>query len=88
MQVSLLQILISLSAGIALIVLLAVKYKVHAFFALMLASLLVGIGVQLQMIEIISTIKEGFGSIMKSPGLLIVLGTNLGIFRDTPVVPG
>lgn len=82
MQVSLLQILTSLSAGIALIVLLTVRYKVHAFFALVVASLVVGMCVKMHVNEIIATVKDGFGSIMKSLGLLIVLGTTLGILLE------
>lgn len=79
---SLLQVVISLSAGIGLIILLTTKYRVHAFFALLLACFVVGLGVQMPAGNIISAIKDGFGHIMRSLALIIVLGTTLGILLE------
>lgn len=79
MTISFLQLLTSLLAGIALIILLTAKYKVHAFFALLLACFVTGLGVQMPVADIITAVKDGFGSIMKSLGLIIVLGTTLGV---------
>lgn len=73
---------VSLIAGIALIILLTTKYRVHAFFALLLACFVVGVGVQMPPSSIISVIKDGFGHIMRSLGLIIVLGTTLGIILE------
>ena len=71
-----------LVAGIALIVLLTTKYKVPAFFALFFACLLVGLGIGLPLSDVITTVKEGFGNILKSLGLIIVLGTALGLLLE------
>ncbi|MDB5088945.1 MAG: GntP family permease [Mucilaginibacter sp.] len=79
---SLSYILILLIAGITLIVLLTTKYKLPAFFALFLACLLVGLGIDLPLGGVISVIKDGFGSILKSLGLIIVLGTTLGLLLE------
>lgn len=79
MTASFLQILIFLITGIAVIVLLTARYRVHAFFALLIACFIVGLGIQMPVADIIATAKEGFGSIMKSLGLIIVLGTTLGV---------
>jgi GntP family gluconate:H+ symporter len=75
-------ILTFLIAGIALIVLLTTKYKVPAFFALFSACLLVGLGIQLPLSDVINIIKDGFGNILKSLGLIIVLGTALGLLLE------
>jgi GntP family gluconate:H+ symporter len=75
-------ILTFLIAGIALIVVLTTKYKVPAFFALFLACLLVGLGIGLPLSEVITVIKDGFGNILKSLGLIIVLGTTLGLLLE------
>lgn len=83
MNASLSQILLFLVAGIALIVLLTAKYRIHAFFALVLACFLVGIGVGMPVDQVIGTVKEGFGNIMKSLGLIIVLGTTLGVLLES-----
>ena len=74
--------LLCLLAGIGIIVLLTTKYKIHAFFALVLAGFVVGLGIQLPLSVVISTIKEGFGNILKNLSLIIVLGTTLGILLE------
>ncbi|RPD40884.1 GntP family permease [Chitinophaga barathri] len=82
MTTSFLQVLLSLAAGIGLIVLLTVRFRVHAFFALFLACFAVGLGVQLPFTEIINTMKDGFGHILRSLGFIIMLGTMLGVILE------
>jgi GntP family gluconate:H+ symporter len=82
MSVSLPQVIIALLAGIAIIILLTTRFKIHAFFALVIASFVVGLGVQIPTLQIVTLVKEGFGNIMKSLGLIIVLGTTLGVLLE------
>ena len=82
MTIAPIQLLICLIAGVSIIVLLTARYRVHAFFALLIASFVVGLGTQLPAPDIINAIKDGFGSIMKSLGLIIVLGTALGVLLE------
>ena len=82
MAVSFIQVLICLVGGIAVIVILTAKYRIHAFFALLIACFVVGLGVQMPVGVIIDSIKEGFGNIMRSLGLIIVLGTTLGVILE------
>lgn len=82
MAVSLFQLMLFLIAGITVIIVLTAKYKVHAFFALMIACFVVGLGVQMPVADIIKTMKEGFGHIMQSLGFIIVIGTTLGILLE------
>jgi GntP family gluconate:H+ symporter len=82
MTIDLLQLLIALLAGIAVIILLTARYRVHAFFALFLACFVTGLGVQLSVPGIITAMKEGFGNIMRSLGFIIVLGTTLGVLLE------
>ena len=74
--------LLLLAAGIGLIVLLTTKYNAPAFFALFLACLVVGLGIGLPLGGIITVMKDGFGNILKSLGLIIVLGTTLGLLLE------
>ena len=76
------QVMIALCAGMATIVLLTAKWRVHPFFALLLASFVVGIGVQLPLPDILNSVKDGFGNIMRSLGFIIVLGTALGVVLE------
>lgn len=82
MAASFTQVMFFLLAGIALIILLTARLKVHAFFALSVACFVVGIGVQLPVGEIITAMKQGFGHIMQSLGFIIVLGTTLGVLLE------
>jgi GntP family gluconate:H+ symporter len=75
-------ILTFLAAGIALIVVLTTKFKVPAFFALFFACLLVGLGIGMPLTGVLTTVKDGFGNILKSLGLIIVLGTTLGLLLE------
>lgn len=76
------QLIICLIAGIAVIVLLTAKYHIHAFFALLIACFVVGLGVQMPFEDIMNAVKDGFGNIMRSLGLIIVLGTTLGVLLE------
>jgi GntP family gluconate:H+ symporter len=82
MDVFLVRVLICLTAGIVMIVLLTAKFRMHAFFALIIACFLVGLGVGLSLNDVLTAIKEGFGNILKSLGILIVLGTTLGAILE------
>ncbi len=82
MNPSFLQVLLCLVLGIVLIIILTARYRVHAFFALLLACFVVGIGVQMPVPEILKFSKEGFGNIMRSLGFVIVLGTTLGVLLE------
>jgi len=76
------QSIICLLAGVGLIILLTTRYKVHAFFALLISCAVVGLGVGLSPDSVIATAKDGFGNIMKSLGFIIVLGTTLGVLLE------
>ena len=73
------QFILLLIMAIALIFLLSVRYRIPAFYSLMLACLLVGFGLHLPVAGILADMKDGFGNIMKSLGFIIVLGTALGL---------
>ncbi len=67
-----------LIAGIIFIIILTARFKIPAFFALIAACFLVGLSAQMSLATVVTTIKDGFGNIMKSLGMIIVLGTTLG----------
>lgn len=82
MEVSFTHLVISLIGGILIIIFLTAKFRVHAFFALLLACFVTGLSLQMPLNEALNTMKEGFGNIMKSLGLIIVLGTTLGVLLE------
>src|SRR5687768_9231274 len=82
MNISLLQVIISMLAGIAVIILLTTKFRLPAFFALLIACFVTGLGVQLSLPDLISISKTGFGHTMQALGFIIVLGTLLGLLLE------
>lgn len=76
-------LLTSILVGISIIAIiyLTSSLKLKAFIALFLVSLFLAF-TTLPSGVIVSTIKEGFGSTMASIGLLIILGTIIGVTLD------
>lgn len=81
-QISLPHLLIALLGSIAVIIVLTARYKLHAFYALLIACFVVGMGVGMPMEAIVEHAKAGFGHVMKSLALIIVLGTALGVLLE------
>jgi len=80
--ISLTQNTIALLVGIIAIVILTTRYKLHAFFALLLACIIMGVGLQLDALEFLHAAKTGFGHIIGSLGFIIILGTTLGLLLE------
>ena len=76
------RLIIFLLAGIACIILLTVKFRVHPFFALIIACFVTGLGLQLPFAEILSLIRNGFGDVMSKLAIIIVLGTTIGVLLE------
>lgn len=66
------------AGGIALLLVLIVRWQVHAFVAMMLVSLLLALATQMPMGDIISTLVAGMGGTLGSVAILVALGSMLG----------
>lgn len=73
------QTIAALVAGIVAIVVLTGRWKIPAFFALLLASLLSAAVLTIPPTETIGLIQKGFGQTMSSLAWLVALGTLLGL---------
>jgi gluconate:H+ symporter, GntP family len=71
-----------LLASICFIVWVTAYKKINAFFALLLAALGVGFFSGLALEDIPSILRSGFGHTMEKIGLLIILGTALGVILE------
>ncbi|HEY8753584.1 MAG TPA: gluconate:H+ symporter [Arthrobacter sp.] len=72
------QLVVVAAIGIALIVLLIVKLKLHPFLSLVLGSAFVGLASGVGLDKVISNFEDGVGNTLKEVGLLIALGAMLG----------
>ncbi|MBB2495172.1 GntP family permease [Aquipseudomonas ullengensis] len=71
-----------LVALIAFIVLSTTRLKLHPFLALLAAAFIAGFAYQLPSAEIVKTINAGFGNILGYIGIVIVLGTIIGVILE------
>ena len=83
------RMLLGLALGIIVMIVLVMKTKVHSFMALLIAAMITGIigGMPISditladgttQIGLITAIQEGFGSTLKSTGIIIGLGVMMG----------
>ncbi len=72
------EVLIVAVLGIALVVVLIVWAKMHAFLALTISSLLVGIFSGIALTDVTASFEKGVGGVLGYVGVLIALGAMLG----------
>ncbi len=83
------RMILGLIIGIAVMIFLVMKTKVHTFIALLMAALITGLigGMPINNVTledgttitgVITAIQEGFGSTLKSTGIIIGLGVMMG----------
>ena len=72
------QMLIGLAVGIALLLILAMKTRIHVFVALLLSAMVTGLIGGLPFGEVISSVTKGFGNTLGSTGIIIGLGVMMG----------
>ena len=72
-------LLLAIAGSVAVLILLTAKLKWHPFLALLVAAAGLGLVIGLSPAEVIATIKQGFGGLIGSVGLLIILGAIIGV---------
>ena len=72
------QMLLGLAIGIILMIVLVSKTKVHTFIALLLAAMVTALIGGMAPSSIVGAIQDGFGSTLKSTGIIIGLGVMMG----------
>ncbi|MFC3999023.1 GntP family permease [Nocardiopsis sediminis] len=71
-------LLLIAAASIAVLLLLIMKFRLHAFVALTLVSLLVALATGIGTAEVVPTLLDGFGSTLAGVALLVGLGVMIG----------
>jgi len=74
--------LLVLLTAVAFIVVATSKLKWHPFIVLLMASYGIGFGAGMDPMAIGTTIREGFGSILGYIGIIILLGTLIGVILE------
>lgn len=68
--------------GVLFVVFATAKLKLHPFIALILSSFFVGIASGMPLLDVVTNINTGFGSLMTSIGIVIVAGTMIGVILE------
>ena len=68
--------------GLAVLLLLAIKFKVNAFVSLLISALTIGILSGMNLPEVIKTMTGGFGKTVSSIGIVIIFGVMLGKYLE------
>lgn len=66
------------AAGVALLLVMIIRFKIQAFVALLTVSILVAVAAQIPLKDVFTVVSNGVGSTMGKVALLIALGAVLG----------
>ena len=75
-------LVVILLVAIGFIVLATSKWKLHPFLALLIAAYGIAMSVGMGHADIAKTITKGFGGILAYIGIVIVLGTIIGVILE------
>ncbi|MEX0775890.1 MAG: gluconate:H+ symporter [Phycisphaeraceae bacterium] len=73
---------LSFLAGLAVLFLVSIKYRVNAFIGLLLSALSIACLSQMPLADAITSITVGFGKTVASIGIVIILGVMLGKYLE------
>ena len=68
--------------GIAILLILILKFRIQAFIALLISSIVVGIVAGIEPVEIISTMQEGMGNTLGFVAMVVGLGAMFGAILE------
>lgn len=72
------RLMIAGAAGIAVLLLLIIKFKLHPILSLLISALLIGLGAGMPVPTLMATVEKGAGDTLQSIVLLIGLGSLFG----------
>lgn len=68
--------------GVVAMILAISKYKQHPFLVMLVVAVAVGLLCGMSTVEVVATVKAGFGSIMSNIGIVILAGTIIGTILE------
>jgi GntP family gluconate:H+ symporter len=71
-------LLLIAAAAVAVLLVLIMRFKLHAFVALVLVSFLTALATKVPFAEVVPTLLSGFGSTLASVALLVGFGAMIG----------
>ncbi len=75
-------LLLVIAGAVILIILAATLGKIHPFLSILIVTILTGLVVGMPPDKVVESIQAGFGNILGNIGLVVVLGSMIGVFLD------
>jgi H+/gluconate symporter and related permeases len=75
-------LLVVIFLAVVFIIITASVFKLHPFLSLLLATLLTGLVVGVPLKQILDAVNQGFGNLLGSIGLVVILGSMIGIVLE------
>lgn len=75
-------LLLVIAGAVILIILAATLGKIHPFLSILTVTILTGLVVGMPPDKVLESIQAGFGNILGNIGLVVVLGSIIGVFLD------
>ncbi|MBS6395656.1 MAG: gluconate:H+ symporter [Clostridiales bacterium] len=72
------RLLLASAAGIAVLLIFIIKFKIHPILSLLISALLIGLGAGMPVPELVNTVEKGAGETLQGIVLLIGLGSLFG----------
>lgn len=72
------RLIIAAILGIALLLVLIIKFRMQAMIAILIGAILIGLGAGMSFDDIVSSVNDGMGNTLKGIGLLVGLGSMFG----------
>lgn len=71
-----------IAISVLLVVLLTAVLKVHPFLSLLIGAFFIGIVSGMPLLDVVESVNDGFGGLMKGIGIVIVAGTIIGVILE------
>jgi gluconate:H+ symporter, GntP family len=71
-----------IAISVVLVVLLTAVFKIHPFLSLLLGAFFIGITSGMPLGDVVESVNDGFGGLMKGIGIVIVAGTIIGVILE------
>ena len=71
-----------IAISVVLVVLLTAVLKIHPFLSLLIGAFFIGIASGMPLLDVVESVNDGFGGLMKGIGIVIVAGTIIGVILE------
>ncbi|MGN0298398.1 MAG: GntP family permease [Lachnospiraceae bacterium] len=77
------RLVIAALVGLVVLLVLIIKFKIHAMISILVGALVIGIGAGMPFTEIVNAVNDGIGNTLKGIALLVGLGSMFGAILET-----